>query len=32
MSAERFTGGDPTTWLEPVPEEHYRKADAHPNG
>ena len=25
-------GGDPTTWLEPVPEEYYRKADGHPNG
>ena len=22
-------GGEPTTWLEPVPEEYYRKANGH---
>ncbi|GAA0901084.1 (R)-mandelonitrile lyase [Virgisporangium aurantiacum] len=32
MLEARPDGGDPTTWLEPVPEEYYRNADGHPNG
>ena len=29
MLEARPDGGDPTTWLEPVPEEYYRKAGGH---
>jgi hypothetical protein len=29
MLEARPDGGDPTTWLEPVPDQQYQKANQH---